>query len=69
MNTDTIKQGKANWESLQAFVLAEESENPTLKRKNERYRSSLAKRQKRETMRILAKPGTKAYKDFMATPV
>lgn len=69
MTSTTIAEGIGNWERLQDFVQEKLSEDSVLKQRSRRFVESLKKRQERETRRILSRPGTKAYKDFMSVPV
>ena len=69
MKVKLIKEGLANMERLRKMVALAEEASPALKRRGEKFRSRLAKRQDRETKRILSRPGSKAYRDYMATPV
>lgn len=69
MRITTKQQGVANWAALQEFVAKAHTENPKLAEKSARFAQSLAKRQERETARILARPGSKAYKDYMSVPI
>ena len=69
MNDQLIKEGLSNMERLRKMVALAEEASPALKRRGEQFRRRLAKRQDRETERILSRPGSKAYKDYMSIPV
>lgn len=69
MKNTTIQEGAANWASLQAFVNNAMLADRKLANKVTRFTNTLHKRQKRETERILSKPNSKAWKDYMSVPV
>ena len=69
MKATTKAEGVKNWAGLQKFMLNAEAADPVLAKRNARFSAALKKRQKRETKRILSRPGSKAYRDYMATPV
>ena len=58
----------ANWEMLKAIAKTGEAESPSLKRSGEKFRAALAARQKRNLARIMARPGSVAYRDYVETP-
>jgi hypothetical protein len=58
-----------NWATLQAFVTKAQASDVSLAKKTARFAESFSRRQKRETERILSRPESKAYKDYILTPV
>lgn len=58
-----------NWAMLQAFVAKAQADDASLAKKTVRFAEAFARRQKRETKRILSRPESKAYKDYILTPV
>jgi hypothetical protein len=68
MKTTTLEEGVANWERLQRFVAIAEEARPSLKRRGERFSKRLAESQERNLAKILARPGSKAYRDYIETP-
>lgn len=63
-----IKDGLANMARLDAIVALAEAASPKLKRRGDRFRSALDERQKRSFAKILAHPGSKAYRDYVEIP-
>lgn len=68
MKAEIINKGEANWEMLKAIAKTGEAESPALKRRGEKFRAALAARQERNLARIMARPGSMAYRDYIETP-
>lgn len=68
MKAEIINKGVANWEMLKAIAETGEAESPSLKRSGEKFRAALAARQERNLARIMARPGSVAYRDYVETP-
>lgn len=69
MKKTSIQQGAANWAMLQDFVKKACDADSSLARKSKRFAVTFAERQERERARILSRPGTKAYRDYMSVPI
>lgn len=68
MTSRQIKDGLANMARLNAIVALAEAASPKLKRRGDRFRRALDERQKRSFAKILAHPGSKAYRDYVEIP-
>ena len=68
MNAKLLAEGRANMARLDEIVRLAEEASPKLKRRGERFARTLAARQDRAFAKILAKPGSKAYHDYVEIP-
>lgn len=68
MTDRQMQEGLANMARLDVIVRLAESGSPKLKRRGERFRRALEKRQKMSFSKILAHPGSKAYHDYVEIP-
>ena len=62
------RKGLANMARLDEIVRLAEEASPKLKRRGERFARALTARQDRAFEKILAKPGSKAYHDYVEVP-
>ena len=68
MNTQLTEVGLANMERLRRMVALAEEASPALRRRGESFKRNLEERQDRNTSKIMAHPGSKAYRDYIETP-
>lgn len=68
MNAKLLAESRANMARLDEIVRLAEEASPKLRRRGERFARSLSARQDRAFARILARPGSKAYRDYVETP-
>lgn len=62
------REGLRNMELLRKIAALAEEASPALKRRGEQFRRRLDERQERNLAKIKTKPGTRAYRDYIATP-
>lgn len=68
MNAKLLAESRANMARLDEIVRLAEEASPKIRRRGERFARALSIRQDRSFARILARPGTKAYHDYVEIP-
>ena len=67
MNSQLVEEGLRNMERLRQMMAIAEDASPKLKRRMDRFRKNLHARQERNISRIMSRPDTKAYREFVET--